>query len=337
MILILTSTCSDTEISTIKAVAGKHDLRAEVARAGERRVVMLSGGTPEALAEFVSLPGVERAVPLDSDRIGRIDEPADPARTLRIGDVAIGGGSIVAIAGPCSIESEEQALAIARSVSKAGARIFRGGAFKPRTSPYVFQGLGVEGLSILERVRRETGMLIATEALGLDSLEQVHQHADIIQIGSRNMQNTPLLRAVGRQEKPVILKRGMAATLDEWLMSAEYIFAGGNDRVILCERGVRTFTDHSRFTLDLGIIPALRERTGLPVIVDPSHGTGVRAHVPSMALAAIAGGADGIMVEVHHRPDASISDAPQAIDPEAFAALTDSLRRIAGALERSFD
>jgi 3-deoxy-7-phosphoheptulonate synthase len=274
------------------------------------------------------MSGVEKMIPLVSGNGLHDRENTAGSSSITIAGVNIGEGDVAVIAGPCAVESLEQAVRIGESVYSAGARIFRGGAFKPRTSPYSFQGLGKEGLEILATVRRETGLLIATEALGVENLEDVYRVADIIQVGSRNMQNTPLLKEVGKLDKPVILKRGMAATLEEWLMAAEYILSEGNTRVILCERGIRTFLDHSRFTLDLGVIPAVRERTNLPIIVDPSHGTGKRSHVVSMALAALAAGADGVMVEVHNSPDDSISDASQSIRTTTFAAMMESLGRL---------
>ncbi len=248
---------------------------------------------------------------------------------------SIGGASLAIIAGPCSIESREQAFAIAEQVALAGAQFFRGGAYKPRTSPYAFQGLGEEALKIMAEVRDRFGLRIVTEAIDHEALELVAEYADVIQIGARNMQNFSLLKAAGRKRKPVLLKRGLAATLDEFLMAAEYIMSEGNYEVILCERGVRTFADHTRNTLDLSIVPAVQRLSHLPILVDPSHGTGKRNKVLPLARAAVAVGADGLIIEVHHQPDRALSDGAQSIYPEQFAQLMDECSRIAAVLHRS--
>jgi 3-deoxy-7-phosphoheptulonate synthase len=240
---------------------------------------------------------------------------------ITIGDVAIGGGQPVIMAGPCAVESEEQALIIARIVKSHGARVFRGGAYKPRTSPYSFQGMGEEGLKILEKVRRDTGLLIVTEATDISNIELVEQYADIIQIGARNMQNYALLKRAGQTSRPVLLKRGLAATIEELLMSAEYIMSEGNNRLILCERGIRTFADSTRNTLDISAIPAIKEASHLPVLVDPSHAAGRRDFVIPLSKAAIAAGADGLIVEVHHDPPRAVSDGRQSLYPEQFQTL----------------
>lgn len=240
----------------------------------------------------------------------------------------IGGGTLTIIAGPCAIESEAQALATARRVRQAGATMFRGGAFKPRTSPYSFQGLGKEGLDILARVRSETGMPVVTEAMDEANFDLVEAYADIVQIGTRNMQNFSLLKRAGKSGKPVMLKRGMAATIDEWLMAAEYILEGGNDQVILCERGVRTFVHHSRNTLDLSAVPYVRKESHLPIVIDPSHAAGRRDQVIPLSRASVAVEADGIMVEVHHQPDLALSDGAQSLYPEQFETLCREVRII---------
>jgi 3-deoxy-7-phosphoheptulonate synthase len=240
---------------------------------------------------------------------------------IAVGDIKIGEGRPVVMAGPCAIESEEQALTIAHLVKKHGAKVFRGGAFKPRTSPYSFQGLGEEGLKILDKVRRETGLLIVTEATDHTNIEVVEQYADIIQIGARNMQNYSLLRRAGHATKPVLLKRSFAATIEELLMSAEYIISEGNNQVILCERGIRTFADNTRNTLDLSAIPAIKEVSHLPIIADPSHAAGRRDYVIPLSKGAIAVGADGLLVEVHHDPPRALSDGMQSLYPEQFAEL----------------
>jgi 3-deoxy-7-phosphoheptulonate synthase len=249
-------------------------------------------------------------------------------------DASIGGHDLAIVAGPCSIESQAQAFAIAEQVAASGAQFFRGGAYKPRTSPYAFQGLGVEALRIMAQIRERFGLRIITEAIDNESLEHVVEWADVIQIGARNMQNFSLLKQAGRLRKPVLLKRGLSATLEEFLMSAEYIMSEGNYQVILCERGVRTFADHARNTLDLSIIPALQRLSHLPILVDPSHGTGRRDSVLPMARAAVASGADGILVEVHHQPEKALSDGPQSIYPSQFATMMNELEQIAPVVGR---
>ncbi len=254
---------------------------------------------------------------------------------IDLGDgIRIGDRGIIIIAGPCAVESHDQTLKTAKHVKAAGARILRGGAFKPRTSPYSFQGLGIEGLEILRRVREETGLKIITEAMDCEELGRVAETADIIQIGSRNMQNFSLLKAAGRAGKPVLLKRGASATLEEFLNAAEYILCSGNPDVILCERGIRTFDDHSRNTLDLNAVPVLRERTHLPVMIDPSHGTGRRTSVVPLARAGIAAGADGLIVEVHHKPAQALCDGDQSLHPREFRDLMSQCRLIAQAMGR---
>jgi 3-deoxy-7-phosphoheptulonate synthase len=247
---------------------------------------------------------------------------------------AIGGRDLAVIAGPCSIESREQAYAIAGQVAAGGAQFFRGGAYKPRTSPYAFQGLGLEALRIMAEIRERFGLRIVTEALDTETLDLVAEWADVIQIGARNMQNFSLLKKAGRLRKPVLIKRGMSATMEELLMAAEYVMSEGNYEVILCERGVRTFADHARNTLDLSIVPALRHVSHLPILVDPSHGTGRRDSVLPMARAAVAAGADGVMVEVHNHPENALSDGPQSIYPAQFATMMDEIEKIAPVVGR---
>jgi 3-deoxy-7-phosphoheptulonate synthase len=249
-------------------------------------------------------------------------------------DATIGGRDLAIVAGPCSIESPEQAFAIAEQVATAGAQFFRGGAYKPRTSPYAFQGLGLEALRIMAEIRERFGLRIITEAIDNETLDLVAEWADVIQIGARNMQNFSLLKHAGRLRKPVLLKRGLSATLDEFLMSAEYIMSEGNYQVILCERGVRTFADHTRNTLDLSIVPAVQRLSHLPILVDPSHGTGKRDSVLPMARAAVATGCDGILVEVHHQPEKALSDGPQSIYPVQFARMMDEIEQIAPVVGR---
>jgi 3-deoxy-7-phosphoheptulonate synthase len=284
---------------------------------------------------FESLPGVLEVIPVTHayKLVSREVKPDDSH--VRIGDVEVGGSGLVVVAGPCAVESLEQTLRVAREVKQGGAHLLRGGAFKPRTSPYAFQGLGKEGLEILARAREETGLPVVTEALDGEGVDLVEHYADAIQIGARNMQNFPLLKRAGRSRKPVILKRGMSATLEEFLMSAEYILSEGNYQVVLCERGVRTFSDFSRNTLDLAVVPAVKRLSHLPILVDPSHGTGRRDKVAPLSRAAAAVGADGLMIEVHHDPDTALSDGPQSITPDMFADLMRDLRQIAPVIGRT--
>jgi 3-deoxy-7-phosphoheptulonate synthase len=250
-------------------------------------------------------------------------------------NATIGGKELAVIAGPCSIESREQAFAIAEQVAASGAQFFRGGAYKPRTSPYAFQGLGIEALRIMAEIRDRFGLRIVTEALDSETLDLVSEWADVIQIGARNMQNFSLLKKAGRLRKPVLVKRGLSATLEEFLMAAEYVMSEGNYQVILCERGVRTFNDHARNTLDLSVVPAVRRVSHLPIVVDPSHGTGRRDSVLPMARAAVACGADGIIVEVHHQPENALSDGPQSIYPAQFVQMMTELEQIAPVIGRT--
>lgn len=265
-------------------------------------------------------------------RVSRKTKPTDTI--VNINGVKVGGSEIVVIAGPCAVESREQLFETARSVRTAGAHILRGGAFKPRSSPYSFQGMGEEGLKLLYEIRKETGMPVVTEVMDTRQVEMVAQYADMIQIGSRNMQNYPLLKEAGICRKPVLLKRGMMATIDEYLMAAEYVLSHGNEQVILCERGIRTFETSTRNTLDLSAVPVLKRLTHLPVIVDPSHGTGVRWMVPPMAKAAVAVGADGLIMEVHYNPEAALCDGYQSLSLDEFDSLMCDLRKIAQAVGR---
>jgi len=294
---------------------------------GAQRVAIGITGNPGVLepAIFENLPGVLEVIPVSHPYklVSREVKPDDTV--VSVAGVPIGGGSFAVVAGPCSVENADQALAVARAVRSAGAHILRGGAFKPRTSPYSFQGLGKPALEILRDVGRETGMPVVSEALDEESLELVAEHCDMIQIGARNMQNFSLLRTCGRARKPVLLKRGMAATIEELLMAAEYVLSEGNYDVVLCERGIRTFADHTRNTLDLAAVVAVQRLSHLPIIVDPSHGTGKRHKVIPMGRAAAAVGADGLMIEVHHDPSHALSDAAQQVVPEELAQLMHQL------------
>jgi len=283
---------------------------------------------------FESLPGVLEVIPVThAYKLVSREVKQEPTH-VSVGGVIVGGPALVVVAGPCAVESLEQTLTIARAVKQAGAQLLRGGAFKPRTSPYSFQGLGEAGLEMLAAARAETGLPIVTEAVDVEGLDLVEKYADAIQIGARNMQNFSLLKRAGKARKPVVLKRGMSATLEEFLMSAEYILAEGNYQVILCERGVRTFSDFSRNTLDLAVVPAVKKMSHLPILVDPSHGTGRRDKVAPLSRAAAAVGADGLMIEVHHDPDRALSDGPQSITPAMFGELVNELRQIAPVIGR---
>jgi len=304
---------------------------------GAERVVLGALGDERVLAELKldAEPEVESVKPILAPYklVGRELHPHDSR--IAIGDAVLGGGTFALIAGPCAVESEEQLLASAQAAKAAGARVLRGGAFKPRTSPYSFQGHGNDGLAILEKVGKQVGLPTVTELVDTRDLDALVEHADALQIGTRNMQNFELLKAVGGAGKPVILKRGMAARIEDLLLAAEYIVASGNEEVILCERGIRTFETAMRNTLDLAAIPYLKQKTHLPVIVDPSHGTGKRDLVTPMALAAAAAGADGVMIEVHHNPPEALSDGPQSLYPDQMEALGQQLARLLAAMGRS--
>ena len=306
-------------------IVGTH--RTVIAAVGEKR-----NGEQETLA---SCDGVEKVVPILAPyKIASLETKQEPT-TVRVRDLAIGGGHVGVIAGPCSVESEEQIMQSAALVKAAGARGLRGGAFKPRTSPYAFQGLKEEGLKLLAAARDATGLAVVTEVMTPNLVEMVSRYADVLQIGARNMQNYHLLQAVGESRLPVLLKRGASATIDEFLLAAEYILDQGNTQVVLCERGVRTFESHTRFTLPLATVPYLHERTHLPVVIDPSHGTGIASLVPPMCTAAIAAGADGLIVEVHPDPPNARSDGAQTITPDVFAKVMADCRKVAEALGRA--
>ena len=304
---------------------------------GAERVVLGALGDERLLAELAldADPNVESVKPILAPYklVSRELHPHDTI--VRIGDASFGGGRFGLIAGPCAVENEEQLRASALAAKAAGARVLRAGAFKPRSSPYAFQGLGAEGLVLLERIGREVGLPVVTEVIESGDVELVARHADALQVGARNMQNFALLKALGRAGKPVVLKRGMSAKVEDLLLAAEYVLAAGNDQLILCERGIRTFETATRNTLDLAAVPLLKAKSHLPVIVDPSHGTGIRDLVTPMALAAAAAGADGLMVEVHVDPPAALSDGPQSLYPDQLAALGKQLEAVLGALGRS--
>ena len=329
MLVVMTLEASQEDIDRVIAAITKHGFTPLPIPGGQRvSIGILNNKGPIDGSLFLGLPGVKEAIPVTRPYklVSREFHPEETV--IRIGDVTLGPGTLTIIAGPCAVESEEQALTIAEHVKKAGADLFRGGAFKPRTSPYSFQGLGKEGLKILARVREATGMSVVTEVLDYENFDLVEEYADVIQIGTRNMQNFSLLRRAGLSEKPILLKRGMAATIDEWLMAAEYILSEGNAQVILCERGVRTFVHHSRNTLDLSAVPVVQNESHLPIIVDPSHAAGRRDQVIPLSRAAVAVEAHGLMVEVHHAPEKALSDGAQSLYPGQFEGLCQQARAI---------
>ncbi len=303
---------------------------------GAQRVAIGITGNPAAIdaGEFEDLPGVAEAIRVSKPYKLVSRDVKEDDTVVMVGGVPVGGRSLVMIAGPCAVETREQLIETAEKVRAAGAHLLRGGAYKPRTSPYSFQGLGEDGLALLREARERTGLAIVTEAVDEQSLEKVEEYADCIQIGARNMQNFELLKRAGRSRLPVLLKRGMSATLEEFLMAAEYILSEGNYNVILCERGVRTFADHTRNTLDLSVVPAVKRLSHLPIVVDPSHGTGRRDNGLPLARAAVAAGADGLIVEVHPNPDRALSDGPQSLTPDQYARLVEEVRQIAQVVGR---
>ena len=338
MLVVMKAQATTEEIQAVCDHIEQLGFRAHPLPGAQRTAIGITGnqgevdrGNIEALSGVAEVIRVSKAYKLASRDVKEEDTIVRFAGT----NAAIGGRNLAIVAGPCSIENRDQAFAIAEQVAAAGAQFFRGGAYKPRTSPYAFQGLGLEALRIMAEIRERYGLRIVTEAIDSESLELVAEWADVVQIGARNMQNFSLLKRAGRLRKPVLLKRGLSATLEEFLMAAEYIMSEGNYEVILCERGVRTFADHTRNTLDLSIIPALQRVSHLPILVDPSHGTGRRDSVLPMARAAIATGADGVLVEVHHQPEKALSDGPQSIYPAQFATMMDEIEQIAPVVGRS--
>jgi 3-deoxy-7-phosphoheptulonate synthase len=339
MLVVMQSHATEEQVRAVCQRIESLGLKAHPIPGAARTAIGITGNEGAIdLGVLESLPGVIECIPV-SKPYKLVSRDAKQEDTiLRIptprGEVLVGGGNVAMVAGPCAVETEAQCMAIAEQVAKSGCRLFRGGAYKPRTSPYSFQGLGEPGLKILAKVREKYGFGIITEAIDNETLDLVEKYADVIQIGARNMQNYSLLKRAGRSRKPVLLKRGMSATLDEFLMAAEYILSEGNYNVMLCERGVRTFSDFSRNTLDLAVVPAVHKRSHLPILVDPSHGTGKRHKVLPLSLAAIAVGADGLLVEVHHEPENALSDGVQSILPAEFVQLSDEVRQIAAVLHR---
>ncbi len=308
-----------------------HEIRGRVA------LSVADAAAPVDAALFEALAGVDRVLPVERPIRLVLQAPESPRTTVRVGQVKIGGGNLTLIAGPCAVETEDQLLPLARALKRAGADLLRGGAYKPRSSPYDFQGLGEEALRLLARAREDSGLPIVTEAVDEASLELVERYADAIQIGARNMQNFALLKKVGKSRLPVMLKRAMSADLEDLLMAAEYILEHGNSAVMLCERGIRTFSRHSRYTLDLSIVPQLRRCSHLPVFVDPSHASGRRQSIAPLARAAVAAGADGVMIEVHPDPLHALCDGQQSVQPDEFESLAAELRALEPLVTRSWE
>jgi 3-deoxy-7-phosphoheptulonate synthase len=329
MLIVMKADATDRQIETTLRVIEELGYRAHPMPGATRTAIGITGNqTAVDPSHFENLPGVAEAIRV-SKPYKLITLDIRPEKTIvRVGDATIGGDELAIIAGPCAVESRAQAFAVAESVRRSGARFFRGGAFKPRTSPYAFQGLGEEGLKILADIRETYGLKIVTEALDETGVDMVERYGDVIQIGARNMQNFSLLRRAGKSHLPVLLKRGLSATLDEWLLAAEYIMSEGNYQIVLCERGIRTFAQHTRNTLDLAAIPAVRRISHLPVIVDPSHGTGKNFMVTPLARAGVAVGADGLIVEVHDQPDHALSDGAQALTLDQYEQLVSEVRAI---------
>jgi 3-deoxy-7-phosphoheptulonate synthase len=329
MLIVMKADATEADVERVVSVIKELGFRAHPLPGATRTAIGITGNQGSVdIARFESLPGVAEAIRV-SKPYKLISLDLRPEKTVvRVGDATIGGDELAIIAGPCAIESSAQAFSIAEAVRRSGARFFRGGAFKPRTSPYAFQGLGEEGLKILAEVREAYGLKIVTEAIDEASLDLVERYGDMIQIGARNMQNFSLLRKAGRASLPVLLKRGLSATLDEWLLAAEYIMAEGNYNIVLCERGIRTFAQHTRNTLDLAAIPAVRRLSHLPVVVDPSHGTGKNYMVMPLARAGVAVGADGLIIEVHDQPERALSDGAQSLNLGQYDQLVGEVRSI---------
>ena len=338
MLVVMKANASEADVKAVCERIESLGLRAHAIPGAQRTAIGITGNRgevePGALESFECVQEVIK-VSKPYKLVSRELKEENTVIRFPGSDATVGGKEVAVIAGPCGIESRDQAFTTAERVAKAGARFFRGGAYKPRTSPYAFQGLGEEALQILAEVRERFGLLIVTEAVDHESLALVDEYADVIQIGARNMQNFSLLKRAGRARKPVLLKRGMSATLEEFLMAAEYIMSEGNYNVFLCERGVRTFADHTRNTLDLSVVPAVQRLSHLPIIVDPSHGTGKRNKVTPLSRAAVAVGADGLIIEVHPDPDTALSDGSQSLYPDQFDSLMVEVRQIAAVLGRS--
>jgi 3-deoxy-7-phosphoheptulonate synthase len=336
MLVVMQSHAAPAHIEKVVQVIQTQGLAAHVMPGATRTAIGITGNTGAVDPSlFEVLPGVEEAIRVTKPYKLASREMKQDDTVIQLAQGAIGPKTFTLVAGPCSVENEPMMLKTAEHLTSRGVKFLRAGAFKPRSSPYSFQGLGIEGLRILQKCRDKTGIGIVTELMDTEYAGAVEEAADVIQIGTRNMQNFSLLKRVGKCRKPVLLKRGMSATLEEWLMAAEYVMAGGNYQVILCERGVRTFSDHSRNTLDLSVIPPVKALSHLPIVVDPSHGTGKRAYVPAMSLAALAAGADGLLLEAHPEPDHAMSDGAQSLDFAGLDVLLARLKALAPAFGRT--
>lgn len=338
MLVVMQSHATSEQVEDVVAAIRRMNLTPHPMPGATRTAIGITGNVNAVDPRTLEvLPGVHELIRVTKPFKLASREMHEADTYVKLPQTVIGPGTFTIIAGPCSVESEEMIVRTAEFLMARGVRLLRAGAFKPRTSPYSFQGMGLDGLAILDRARQKTGIGIVTELMDTENADAVEEVADVIQIGTRNMQNFSLLKRVSRARKPVLLKRGMSATLEEMLMSAEYVMAGGNYNVILCERGVRTFSDHSRNTLDLSVIPPAKHLSHLPILVDPSHGTGKRAYVPPMALASLAAGADGLLLEIHPEPDRALSDGAQSLDFAGFEKLLESLRRLAVPLGRTLN
>lgn len=329
MIIVMKTGASKKQMDDVVKHVEEMGFKAHVIFGEDRNVIGAVGHEKKKMDLMVlgTHPGVEAVIPITKPyKLASTEFHPKPTTVAIQGGLGIGNGSFVVMAGPCSVEDEAQIVKTAKAVKKSGAQVLRGGAYKPRSSPYDFQGLAEEGLRLLEIARDETGLPLVTEILSQRDVERLERSADILQVGARNVQNFALLKELGQVKKPVLLKRGMSTTIKEWLLSAEYILSEGNPNVILCERGIRTFETATRNTLDISAVPVLREQTHLPIVIDPSHGTGVRNFVPAMAMAATAAGADGLMIEVHPDPEHALSDGPQSLTLEMFAAMMEKLK-----------
>ncbi len=336
MLVVMQHQATEEEVAQVVQAIEQMGLDAHPMPGPTRTAIGITGNSSSVDPRSLEvLPGVRELIRVTQPYKLASREMHPEDTIVEAGKARIGPGSFTVIAGPCSVESESNLLGVAEQLVSRGVHLLRAGAFKPRTSPYSFQGMEHEGLEILRRAREKTGIGIVTEVMDTEQVDAVAETADMVQIGTRNMQNFSLLKKVAGCGRPVLLKRGMSATLDEWLMAAEYLLAGGNKNVVLCERGVRTFTDHTRNTLDLSIVPPVKENSHLPILIDPSHGTGRRSYVPAMSLAGLAAGADGLMVEVHPDPSTALSDGAQTLDFEEFDRLLDSLQSLANPLQRS--
>jgi len=338
MIIVMKSKADEQELDNVIKWIESVGYKAHVSKGVERTIIGAVGDErgKVVLQSAENMPGVEKVMPILQPYKLASRETKEGNTVITVGEVEIGGPEFVVIAGPCAVESQEQLMEAANVVKKAGASMLRGGAFKPRTSPYSFQGLGEEGLKILAKAREKTGLPVVTEVMRASDIELIESYADVLQVGARNTQNFALLKAVGQAKKPVLLKRGMMTTLEELLMSAEYILASGNDNVILCERGIRTFETAMRNTLDISAVPVLKDKTHLPVIVDPSHAIGQWKFVLPLAKAAVAVGADGLLIEVHPDPQRALSDGPQSLKPEKFYKLMDEIESIAKIVRKGY-